>query len=143
MTKRGATLALALVAAGTLRAHDLVVRTEVTDSAVIVRAAYDGGDPASNADVSIYRPDEPDALFQQGRSDRNGAFAFVPDAPGDWRVEVDDGFGHRLEHTVATGAGVGKPSVEPAAGPRWRDALTGVSLLIGATGLLLWRRSKA
>jgi nickel transport protein len=124
-------------------AHDLVVHLEQAGPAVVLRASYDGADPAGRADVEVFQPGEARNLYQSGSTDAAGAFAFVPTQPGDWLAVVDDGYGHRTETHVEWRGGEVSPA--PAAAPSradWRSALTGVSLLIGLTGIWLWRQSR-
>ena len=136
-------LLLALAMPVLLVGHDLVVRVEPGPAAVVLRATYDGADPAGWADVEIFQPGDPDSPYQTGATDSAGAFAFVPSAPGQWLAVIDDGYGHRTEKRVDwTEADAPKPP-EPAKPGVWRDALTGIALLIGMTGIWLWRQSRA
>lgn len=38
--------------------------------------------------------------YQNGRTDAQGRFAFVPSAAGDWLIRLDDGTGHGFEEHV-------------------------------------------
>ena len=38
-------------------------------------------------------------------TDAQGRFAFMPDAPGQWRIIMADNMGHRVEHAVEVSAG--------------------------------------
>ena len=133
---------LALLLPGALAAHEMVVRVEPGPVAVVLRASYGGDDPAGRADVEIFRPGDEASPFQTGSTDAAGAFAFVPSQPGRWLAVVDDGYGHRTETAVEwTGSGA-VDVAQPSDGGNWRDALTGVSLLVGLTGIWLWRQSR-
>lgn len=71
------------------------VRHEIrNDNAVIIKALYDDGMPMSYAGVKIFSPKDKKIEFQNGRTDKNGNFAFIPDTEGIWRILVDDGTGH-------------------------------------------------
>ncbi len=139
MTLARALAALALGAA-CAAAHDLTIRIELAEPAVIVRASYDGAEPAANADIAITSPEQLSGPFQSGAADRNGRFAFVPDVPGVWSVSVDDGFGHRREQTVQVdwNAAAGSPA------PRrdWRNVALGLGVILGLTGLFYWSRAR-
>jgi nickel transport protein len=119
----------------TAAAHGLEVAVESAGRAVIVRAAYSAAEPCGYAAVLVYSPAGGKTEFQNGRTDANGRFSFVPDQPGAWRFVVDDEIGHRKEISIPARAPAG-----PAAGseslPSWQKALTGGSLLAGLTGLL-------
>jgi len=80
----------------------------LTDSSVIIRVEYEEGGAMSYADVFVYSPDDDKVEYQNGRTDKNGVFAFVPDKPGVWKIRVDDGQGHGLatEVTVESGMAV-------------------------------------
>jgi nickel transport protein len=113
----------------------------------VVEAKYVGGEVMSFAKVTVTAP-KSDKPFQTGRTDRNGKFAFVPDAPGTWRLVVDDEMGHRLTMAVevpaASLAGKNEP---PAAAANARTslasrALFGVGLLMLLAGLAAWWQAK-
>lgn len=134
-------LCLVLMTPALLAAHGLVVEVQTAPPAVVLRARYDNAEPAGRADVTVYRPESPSNPYQSGSTDAQGAFAFVPSAPGEWRAVVDDGFGHRSEVSVEW-SGTETPSAAAAQVSTWKDALTGVSLLLGLTGVWLWRQSR-
>jgi nickel transport protein len=133
------------VIGGELAAHGISVVVERTGDAWVVTARYDGGVPMAGADVVIHGPGA-ESVYQEGRTDPGGRFVFMPSGPGEWRVRVDDGMGHR--RTVRTMVQAADPTLvgaEPdwtaltgsvaadgGTGP-WRFA-TGLSLLLGLTG---------
>jgi hypothetical protein len=94
--RRAAAFAAATMtlAAGDLPAHGIDVWVERAGDVWVATARYDGGVPVAGADVVIHGPGAGSA-YQVGRTDPAGRFAFVPAAPGEWRVRVDDGMGHR------------------------------------------------
>ncbi len=119
-------------------AHSLGAGVEIAGQTVIVRSRYaDGAFP--DADAWVYSPDEPERVFQSGRTDRNGVFSFVPNAAGAWRVVVDDGMGHRkeIEVTVDDGAPIAS---EPFSPPQLR--LAAAALGLAAIGFYLGRVSQ-
>lgn len=130
---------LVLLLAGGAQAHDLAVVTRVSGEAVLVTAEFGGTEAAAFCQVAVFSPAKADAEFQTGRTDARGRFAFVPDAPGKWRVIVDDEMGHRQEATMEWRQAGGAES-GGAAQPAWQKALTGASLLLGLTGIWLWWR---
>lgn len=134
---------VALAAPALLSAHDMVVRVEPGPATVILRATYDGADPAGRADVQIFKPGDAHSPYQTGSTDAAGAFAFVPSQPGVWTAVVDDGYGHRAETQVEWTVDAAQARLPADAHhSNWRNALTGVSLLIGLTGIWLWRQSR-
>lgn len=58
--------------------------------AVEVVASFDGGDPMSGAQVTVFAPEDPAEPWLQGTADEEGRFYFVPDParPGTWEVRV-------------------------------------------------------
>ena len=38
--------------------------------------------------------------FQNGRTDAQGRFAFLPDKPGTWTIVVADNMGHKVSHPM-------------------------------------------
>ncbi|MEA3306446.1 MAG: hypothetical protein U9Q34_01515 [Elusimicrobiota bacterium] len=55
---------------------------------------YADGEPMAFAEVKVYSPEDEKTVFQEGFSDNNGVFIFVPDTDGQWRIEFNDGMGH-------------------------------------------------
>lgn len=66
-----------------------------SQNAMMVLSEYDDSSAVSYAEVEVYGPEDK-IPFQTGRTDRNGRFSFSPDQPGEWRVFIDDGMGHRI-----------------------------------------------
>jgi nickel transport protein len=134
--------AMLLLIGGELSAHGISVVVERTGDAWVATARYHGGIPMAGADVVIHGPGT-ESVYQEGRTDPAGRFVFMPSGPGEWRVRVDDGMGHR--RTVRTMVQAAAPTpitTEPAWAAltggaegtgRWRLA-TGLSLLAGLTG---------
>ncbi len=136
---------------GLIQAHKLEVHLTENPPVVILKADYGDHDHGvSQGDVSIYAPGETDTVFQSGKTDPSGKFAFIPHKAGEWRVLVDDGTGHKGEAVITledfffavTGADLeteekGINPVPPAAALSvfWK-ALIGISLLIGIAGIL-------
>lgn len=134
---------LTLLLVSGLSAHELIVEAEYQGRVALVDVRYYDKAPAKDSDVTVWAPDGGDDSFVAGRTDRNGAFAFVPDQPGTWRIVADDGRGHReaLDLTV-TGLGASPESGPPVRRGPFERALTGVSVIFGLTGLWMWRRSR-
>lgn len=59
-------------------------------NAIAINARFDNGDPMSNAQISIYAPNDPASPWLHGEADANGHFVFVPDTaiPGQWDIQV-------------------------------------------------------
>jgi len=73
--------------------------------AIAVKAYHVDGEVLAYTAYEVYSPADPKIPHQKGRTDRGGWLAFVPDAPGKWRVKVIDDSGHGLDLEVdATGA---------------------------------------
>jgi nickel transport protein len=150
-------LLLAFVASD-VSAHGLSVVLERQGDVVVATCRYAGGTPVRAAAVVIRGPGE-EAPYQEGRTDPQGRFAFVPAGPGEWRVTVDDGMGHRRTARITVAAAESAPAAvheegtsptdapvmaaehtAAGAGARATDALpwrlaTGLSLLLGLTGI--------
>ncbi len=129
-------LIILAAASASLRAHELDIAATLSAPAVCLRATYAGADPVPFAAVQVFAPGA--AEFQNGRTDRRGGFSFLPDASGSWRIVIDDEEGHRRETTVHVPESftANTHAAAPPEVPRFWRALTGVSLLIGATGFL-------
>ncbi len=125
----------------TALAHGVEGKVTLFSGGVVITATYDTGEPMSYAQVEIYAPDSK-TKFQLGRTDRNGRFAFVPDAPGKWRVIISDGVGHQLELAVEVKSlAHGKTEIQKTADTNHRvfisrktAAIIGVLLIFGIFG---------
>lgn len=135
-------LALVLTLASTAMAHDLALRVEQAQPAVIVYATYGGSEPVTDADVSVFSPDNQQSPFQTGLTDVKGVFAFVPSESGEWLVVFDDGYGHRAERKIAVdfqGDGAASTGSERSTLDK---AVLGVSMIFGLTGVFLWLQTR-
>jgi hypothetical protein len=61
--------------------------------------------------IKIFSPEDQNIEYQNARTDREGLFAFVPNTPGQWSFEVNDGQGHLAQGSV-TIAESGPPPAE-------------------------------
>jgi nickel transport protein len=135
--------ALIALLTGVLCAHDMEFAVEKTPNAVSIRFGYGPEDPARNAPVQVFSPADAAKPFQTGSTDQRGLFVFAPDRPGEWRVIVDDSEGHREEAKV-TVAGDGTVTLPHSHGHehshsgRGATWVTGLSTLLGITGITLW-----
>ena len=104
---------------------------------------YDDGRPMAFCDVAVFAPGNPDETWQEGTSDRNGSFAFLPDTNGTWRVTVDDGMGHRLEADVRIGSAGSQSSLGTHCPDRLGRAVVGTAVLFGCFGLYAMLAARA
>jgi len=132
-------------------AHELRLETSPRPPAVLVTASYAGQEPLPYAPVNIFSPGPGGVEFQNGRTDARGRFAFIPDQTGEWRIVVDDELGHRQESSVLitetflnpdTSSTAGTADPETAAAPLLWRWLTGISLILGVTGILFWLKAR-
>jgi nickel transport protein len=127
----------ATLAAAVLSAHDIEITVEHAPPAVVVRTTYAGTEPAPYASVLVYAPGKTETEYQNGRTDENGVFSFVPDENGEWRFVVDDEMGHRTELAIPVdltrgSAAEGAIAVQM---PLRLKLVTGLSVILGLTGL--------
>lgn len=114
-------LALSVLAAlpALASAHE-VLHTVERGRAVAVHAYFPDGEDLAYCAFEVFSPADPKVPHQKGRTDRKGWLAFVPDAPGAWRVKVVDATGHGLElelkvDAVAAPPGASAPAASTAA----------------------------
>ncbi|MBW2119416.1 MAG: carboxypeptidase regulatory-like domain-containing protein [Deltaproteobacteria bacterium] len=128
-----------------LYAHGVMGRVDT--GGMVVSAQYDTGEPMSYAKVKIAAPGTK-LTFQSGRTDRNGRFCFFPDAPGNWKVVVDDEIGHRLEVLVPVNdlkELIAEQQVRDSSGSsvsRYEKALMGICFIFGISGIFFWWKGK-
>ncbi|MDR0409701.1 MAG: hypothetical protein LBH18_04815 [Spirochaetaceae bacterium] len=104
---------------------------------------YSTGDPVSFAKIKLYPPSTRDKNVESlvSITDRNGFFCFSPDEAGEWRVDMEDGMGHKGTINVAVSCSVVEEAAaaenKPAAGrvPLPLGAALGLSLLANVFGI--------
>jgi len=115
------TLLLASVTAA--RAHE-VLHTVERGKAVAVKVYFADGEVAAYREYQVFSPADARIPYQKGRTDRSGYIAFMPDAPGAWRVVVTDDTGHGLDVNVDVAAnGAGPSEGKDAAVSSWAFVL--------------------
>ena len=108
---------LILVAgAGPAWAHKVYVFAWAEGDQVITDSYFSKSQKVINGKVNVYGPNGD--LLVEGTTDKNGAYAFVPPAKVDLRIEIDAGTGHRGEYILTAdelpaSAGTGAPSPAP------------------------------
>ncbi len=117
-------------------AHDVIHEIQ-HGNAVIVNVGYESGEIMSYAEVTIFSPENKTIEYQYGRTDANGQFAFLPDAPGEWKIVVDDGNGHGFvaNYTVDESMNV---EIKQSLFNRIKKLFAGLLLLFGCTGFLYY-----
>lgn len=116
------------------RAHGLEYTVSETSGKPTVDFHYSDGSPVSYTEVKIWSPDNDSIEFQNGRTDKNGRFSFVPDQDGLWRITTNDEMGHAatVEHIVITTASGTKGIVHSPAEKKNKTlfAVLGCSLIM-------------
>ena len=122
------------------RAHGLEYSVSEIAGRPIVSFKYSGGSPASYTEVKIWSPANDSIEFQNGRTDKNGRFSFVPDLEGMWRIALNDGMGHALtvDYNVTT---IVRGTKDVVNSPVEQNnttlyAVLGCSLLMNAGGII-------
>ena len=96
-------IALLVINATSLFAHDLDIEVTFTYPAVISRSLYGADEPVRNATISVFSPSDSENPYQTGSTDPAGYFTIIPDVGGNWIIETDDGYGHleKIKVTVS------------------------------------------
>ncbi|MGB7443325.1 MAG: carboxypeptidase-like regulatory domain-containing protein [Coleofasciculaceae cyanobacterium] len=70
-------------------AHGVKIEANPTQ-AIEIDAKFDNGEPMSNAQVTVYHPNNPSTPWLQATTNDKGNFLFAPDysQPGNWTVQV-------------------------------------------------------
>ncbi len=87
-------LLIVLFFAAQLSAHAVGYELKSTDAVQLLSFSYADGKPMDYCEVMVYGPEDEEIEFQNGRTDRRGFFAFLPESSGVWLVEVKDTKGH-------------------------------------------------
>jgi nickel transport protein len=102
---------------------------------------YSTGEPVSFAKIKIFPPSTVEKNVESlvSITDRNGIFSFLPDEEGEWRVDMEDGMGHKGTITVNAAAvqeAAGETSAEAVGRtPLIFNILLGLSLLANIFGV--------
>lgn len=134
------TLLLALLAVSWLGAHELLFKTE-GGRAVVCAFSFPDGTPFSYEKVEVYPP-EGDVPHAHGFTDRNGRFAFVPDAPGAWSVKAISEDGHGGTYTVEVDQAMKEAEGGRSFFDQFTRLLVGVGLILGLFALYQFTRRK-
>lgn len=131
-----ALFAAALLVPSAAPAHEVLHEIE-RSRAVAVRAYYPSGAPLADVPYEVFGPGKSETPEFRGRADRRGWVAFVPDAPGAWRVRFTDEGGHGLDLEVH----VGEHDIEGSHAPlaSWAFVLrplVGLGILAAVFGVL-------
>ncbi len=138
-----ALVVMALLAPSAL-AHETLHQV-VHGKAVALRAYESDGDPLAGAAFEVYSPAEPRLPWTTGQTDRDGWLAFVPSAPGRWRVRVIEAAGHGLDVEVEATPAPLERAVTPSGAAFFLRPLLGLGVigLIFAALFLAWRKKGA
>ncbi len=139
---------------GDADAHGTGHRVLDAEHPVAISFFYSDETPMSYAEVLVFSPGDQKVEHQNGRTDKNGRFAFCPDAAGKWLLKADDGMGHAAEALLevkaegASGAEKATDSAPSASSESSSKALkiiAGLSLILNLSlaGCLMGRRKKA
>ena len=126
--------ALLSLVASQAQAHALYAAHTWQGAVALVQFAYAGGEQPTYAKVEVYSPADSKVEFQNGRTDAQGRFAFMPDAPGQWRIIMADNMGHRVEHAVDVSA---DPTAQQAAGQNADNAASAATPGVGGFSIPL------
>ena len=108
MSPRALLLAVFLAAPGLAPAHETL--HEIERGRAIGVKVYEVGEVMAGAPYQVFSPADPRIPWQEGRTDRGGWLAFVPDVPGSWRVKVIDDTGHGIDLRVEAGGVLAAPA---------------------------------
>ena len=126
----------------TLFAHGLVYDIKMAKT-LIIKVAYNDGEPMSYSDVKIFSPDSTKEEYQNVTTDKNGQFAFVPDISGEWKSLINDGMGHALSKKVVVKEGMEIESHQHHGLEHWQKLIIAISIAWGLIGTALYfRRDK-
>ncbi|MDR3356164.1 MAG: DUF4198 domain-containing protein [Spirochaetaceae bacterium] len=138
-------LALGLVFPAGVFGHGVEIY-DVSDEDRPVRVVcfkYSTGEPVSFARIKVFPPSTIERNVESlvSITDRNGVYCFIPDEDGDWRVDMEDGMGHKGSITVNAALAQGEAAGPESAGksdgraPALFNIALGLSLLVNIFGI--------
>lgn len=124
-------------------AHGLAAEVKRLGDRVEVVAFFDDDTPAAGATVTVKSAD---ATIAEGKTDAEGRWAFAVPSPGEYKVVVDAGDGHRARRTlVVAGDNVVSAdgrSRDDVVGGRWARAAAGLAVIAALTVVAKWALRK-
>lgn len=84
--------ALALLSTPTKAFGHAVETKFVFDDALEIQTLFSSGEPLTDAKVQVFSPENPEEPWLEGKTDKEGRFAFEPDTkiPGDWEIIINE-----------------------------------------------------
>ncbi|MGM0453934.1 MAG: hypothetical protein ACQERN_12280 [Thermodesulfobacteriota bacterium] len=116
-----------LAVPATSLAHGTDYRVTEDSRVVAAEFFYSDQSPMRYAEVLIFSPENDEVEFQNGRTDRNGRFAFCPKKPGKWHVKVNDGMGHAVDAVIEVPASNAQKDAADNASENERTIVGGAS----------------
>ncbi len=130
-----------VVLSSNAQAHGVVAHT--VEGGVGVRVEYDSGHPVAHAEARIFAPEMPEEPYQSGFTDVKGFFMFFPSKPGEWRIEIDDGMGHRAVKSILMDEeSVLQDAVTVPSRNRWKETVMGLLVIIALFSILAFWMSR-
>lgn len=133
-------LIIMLAAQTVLFAHG-VQYSASRENTVVIHASYSSGEPMAYSQIKIYSPEDADIEFQNGRTDRNGVFAFFPDTEGEWTIKADDGAGHGFTGKIDVEEIEDIPMIEGALTPI-QKFIVGLAVAWGFLGFFFYFKAR-
>ncbi len=132
-------LMITVLSGGEAQAHEIHYQAGAGEAVTLELSFAYGSNPIYEP-FRVYRPAE-DVAFQTGRTDALGRLSFLPDRPGDWRVQVTAEDGHGIDVTVSVDEAAAISAVEGPGAGRFALMLAGIGYLLGIAGAwVLFRR---
>ncbi len=121
---------------GTAMAHGVVFEYH-SSMTYIITGNYDDGTPLSEAQVTVYAPDDPKNAWKTGSSDDEGKYFFTPDIskPGIWTIQFRKaGHGGTVNIEVGEESAVSSSSAYSSA----QMAIMAIAVIWGLIGTALY-----
>lgn len=126
---------------GEAQAHEIHYQTG-TGQAVTVELSFAYGSNPIFEPFRVFRPGE-EVAFQTGRTDALGRLSFLPDGPGDWRVQITTEDGHGMDVMITVDEATAISAVQGPGAGRFALILAGIGYLLGIAGAwVLFRRRR-
>lgn len=106
-----------------------------TSQAQAILFTYDDGSLMSFAEVKIHGPDG--KTFQNGRTDKNGVFTFMPSTTGEWKLSANDGMGHLAQASMNIDLATGESAVAKESAPEPAQGLGKLIKIVLVASLLI------
>ncbi len=118
------------------------INSKMITNGIGIQVSYDSTSPMSFAETEVFSPLNKETPFQEGFTDKNGSFVFVPDIIGIWKIIINDGLGHGIVKEIEIKDLKIFKQKNTNSLSKWHKLLIGLSFIFGITGIITFYQTR-